>query len=251
MTDTTLAEAGAAAENLAPEAVETPEVTTPETEAQQQPQDTADAEHGDGADKSIKRLERRISRVTAARYQAEAEARQLRERLEAIERAQTQPQDDPQQIRPEDIDRIATERAREMAQAQTVAARSNSTFEAGIKAYGDAFRESIAEVIEEAGPLIAGNGMPTALGEAVLDSEKPAELLHHLGQNPDIAETLRGLSPAALGRRIARIEAEMSKPKAPPPKPLKPVTTAGGGATLGRSASDMTDAEWYAQRRGR
>ena len=144
-----------------------------------------------------------------------------------------------------------TERAREISSVQQVAAKANSIADAGQKAYGEEFLNDVSTVTDEAGPLFDQRGLPTALGDAVMDSDEPVELLRYLGQNPDEAEKLRGLSAAALGRRIARVEADMkaNKPK-PAPKPLRPVTAASG-ATLGKSSSDMTDAEWYAKRRGR
>ena len=229
MTDNTLAAAGAPAENEAPDHVETPDIDTPETGATDSAQDSADADkNGDSADKSIKRLERRISRVTAARYQAEAEAAHLRERLAAIERQSAQPAEEG----PQDIERLVTERAREMTTVQQVTARANSIADAGKAAYGDAFLDSVNAVAEEAGPLFAPNGMPTALGEAVMDADKPAALLHYLSQRPDIAETLAGKSPAAIGRRIAQIEADMNTKAAPnPSKAPQPLQAPRGSST--------------------
>lgn len=229
MTIETMAAPGAAAENLAPESAETPEVATPDTSAQSQaPQTDANADKGDDADRSLKRLQRRVDRVTAARYQAEARAQQAEAELSRY-RQQAAPQDaEAQPVRPEDIDRLANQRADEITTARQLNERSNAVFQAGTKAFGDTFQQSIAVVIDEAGPLIAPNGRATPLGEAILDAEAPAQVLHHLAQHPEIAEQLRDLTPAQLGRRIARIEAEMSaKPVAPKPsnapKPITPV----------------------------
>ena len=243
--------AGAGSEIVAPEqtANEQPEVAKPEgNEAEQQPKEESKP---DDSDKSLKRLQRRVDRVTAARYQAEAKAQQLEAELQRY-RQQTQPEEGHQQhqFRPEDIDRLATERASEIAAAQEVTKRSNDTFNDGIKSFGEAFRESVAAVIDEAGPLITERGTPTALGEAILDSDKPAELLHYLGQNPDIADSLNGLSAARLGRRIEAIEREMKQSKvSKAPAPLEPVKPKG--ATAAKPDSQMSDAEWYAQRRKR
>jgi len=222
-----------------------PEVASPESnEVEQQPQEKHE---GDDSDKSLKRLQRRVDRVTAARYQAEAEARQLRERLASIESRQ-QTQEEPASFRPEDVEAIAAQKAEEIATVKEVAKRSNEAFSEGLKAFGETFKASVAEVIDEAGELIDRRGMPTALGEAILDSDKPAELLHFLGQNPDIAADLRGLSAARLGRRIAAIERDMSATKvSKAPQPLQPVTAKG--APVVKAEKQMTDAEWYAQRR--
>ena len=91
----------------------------------------------------------------------------------------------------------------------------------------------MATVIDEAGPIIDAKGMPTALGEALLDADEPAKLLHHLGRHPEIAETLQGLTPAQLGRRLGRIEADMKTAAPAPskaPKPLEPVRSVAANA---------------------
>lgn len=249
MTIENLDSPGAESEINAPAPVsEPPEVTEPESnEAEQQPQEESPK---DDSDKSLKRLQRRVDRVTAARYQAEARATQLEQELARYRERTATPEESQQQqqYRPEDIDRLATERAREIATAQEVAKRSNDTFADGMKSFGEAFKASVVTVIDEAGPLINPTGTPTALGEAILDSDKPAELLHYLGQNPDIAESLQGLSPARLGRRLSAIESEMKQAKvSKAPAPLKPVTPKG--APISKAESEMTDAEWYRARR--
>lgn len=230
-------------------APQTQDVATPETSAETPPVDAAKSEK-DEASKIAARMERRIGRVTAARYQAEAEARQLRERLAQYEQRQAQPQEGHEDARldPARIDELVSTRASEIAKVNEVAAKSNRTFEAGVKAHGEAFRESIAAVIDEAGPLINQRGLPTPLGEAILDSDAPDALLHYLGQNPDVAASLEGLSATQLGRRIDRIEREMTaKPISKLPRALTPVTPMGTSAS--KAESQMTDAEWYAARK--
>lgn len=240
--------AGVPSEINTPEqaANEQPEVAQPgSSEAEQQPQEKPEQ---DDSDKSLKRLQRRIDRVTAARYQAEAEARQLREQLQMYAQ-QTQGQEqEPRQIKPEEIDRIATQRAHEIRELESVSKRSHEIKTELVKEVGaDAFGSVLALVIEEAGPLAEPDGRWTPLGEAIADSDSPAKLLKYLSQNPDTAESLQGLSPARLGRRIEAIEREMLAPKvSKAPQPLKPVTPKG--APHGKSESEMSDAEWYRAR---
>lgn len=227
-------------------AQETPEVAEPESnEAEQQPQEKPEQ---DDSDKSLKRLQRRIDRVTAARYQAEAEARHLRETLERIAQQQTQHQDEPQQVRPEDIDRLATEKAQRLREMESVSKRSTEIRDALVKEVGgERLSEVLTTVIEEAGPLAYEDGRWTPLGEAIADSDKPQKLLVYLSKNPEVAESLQGLSAARLGRRIEAIEREMAAPKvSQAPKPLKPVTP--NGSPHGKAESEMTDAEWYRTR---
>ena len=219
----------------------------PETDSTELAKTTdATPESGDDADKSLKRMQRRIDRVTAARYQAEARAQQLAEQLAQY---QHQPAQDALQ-QPADIEQIASQRADEIAEIRQVTARGNAVFADGVKAYGrEAFQQAVELVNEEAGPLIDQRGRATSLGEAILDADKPAALIQHLAQNPDVADGLRGLSPAQIGRRIARIEAELSaKPAAPKPssapKPITPVR-----ATSAPQAVDPSDTKRWIEAR--
>lgn len=247
MSPEVMADAGAAAENLAPES-QIPEVASPETSATEAGQQTdATPENGDDADKSLKRLQRRVDRVTAARYQAEARAQQLEAELQRYQQ-QVREEETPD----EKVERLAAERAQLMYEQDALAKQSTGIRRAAIKAAGgeDGFAQAFATVVEEVGPLAdPRTGQWTPLGEAIADSDKPGELLVYLGRNPDVAETLQGLTGGRLHRAVAKIEAQMQTKAAPPPKPLKPVTPSG--VTAGRSAAQMTDDEWYAARRGR
>jgi hypothetical protein len=246
-----MVEAGAATETVAPES-QTPEVASPETSATEAGQQTdATPDSGDDADKSLKRLQRRVDRVTAARYQAEARAQQLEAELQRY-RQPARTEEQSEQVTPDDIDRLATERAQQMRREETIARQSADIRSAAIKAAGgeDAFAQAFATVVEEAGPLAdPRTGQWTPLGEAIADADKPGELLAYLGRNPEAAESLHGLTGGRLHRAIAKIETQMQTKAAPLPKPLKPVTPSG--VTAGRSAAQMTDEEFYAARRGR
>jgi hypothetical protein len=75
-------------------------------------------------------------------------------------------------------------------------------------------------------------------------------LLHHLGQHPDLAAELQGLSPAQLGRRIERIETQMKakpqpKPVSKAPEPARPISASRSTGNL----SDLPMDEYIAQRR--
>ena len=256
MPDVSMADAGAAAENLAPdESTQSPAVVQQEADASQGAEQQTDAKAEHGEDASLRRLQRRVDRVTAARYQAEAQARQEREarqRLEAelLQYRGAQQQDQTPSVRPEDVERLADERAREIAAARDVDRRGTEiTRELGKLAGSVDVGSVVQTVIDEAGPLLTPRGTWTPLGEAIAECEAPAKVLHYLSQNPDTAAELSGLSASALGRRLARIESQIGETKAPPPRPLRPVTTAGASAPKAESA--MTDAEWYEARRKR
>jgi hypothetical protein len=232
--------AGAGSEIVAPEHVETPEVTTPESDAKPETQ-TEETKPSDDGDKTVKRMERRIDRLTAARYQAEAEAQQLREQLSRYTSAHKDDTDGEQ-----DISALVQKEAQRLREMESIQRSSSQLRNDLLKEVGQ--EENLQRLLQmitvEVGPLVQPDGRWTVLGEAIVDSDVSAKLLVHLGKNPELAEGLQGLTPAQLGRRIARIEADMNKqPESPKPsnapKPLAPVKAASGSVTPGADSPDF------------
>jgi hypothetical protein len=237
---------GAETQSQAP-VVEKPEVTTPEVERVTPPAEEPAKE--DDAEKSLKRMARRIDKVTAARYQAEARAMELERQLAKY-------QEQSQQTEVVDKAPDPYELAKQIAKVERITERSNAVFASGVKTYGDeVFKEALSEVIAEAGPLAYPKGHAkanqlTPLGEAIIDSDAPEKLIHYLGKHPDVAESLQGLTDAQLGRRIARIESEMTKTtEAKPSNAPKPLTPVKGSAASDKDPSEMSYAEFCAYRR--
>lgn len=87
---------------------------------------------------------------------------------------------------------------------------------------------------------------------AIADADDPAKVAHWLGENPDEAQRLFGLSPSKTGREIAKIEARLSqtqqKPKTtnapPPPKQVK------GSGSVQKDPTKMSYEEYKAWRNG-
>jgi hypothetical protein len=225
---------------------ETPEVVTPEPEAEAAKEDTPKVED-DPLAKLQSRFDRRISRATAARYQADARAQQAEERAAALaaELAQYRTPEVQQQAPPVDPIQLANA----IATVREVTAKSNAIAKEGGTRFQD-FAQALKTVAEEAGPLFTQHGFATPLGEAIITAEDPALLLHHIGTHPDIAADLAELTPIQLGRRLDRIESEMKAKAAPKvsnaPKPLKPVS--GSGSVSGYHEA-MTDAQFAAWRK--
>jgi hypothetical protein len=252
MTTESNAAPGVAADTATPEPIANtqPEVATPESESTEQAQQTdADAESGDGADKSIKRMERRLGRVTGKYYEAEARAKQLEAELSQYK--QTQPEAE-RQFKPEELEGLISKQAEQIADARHVDRRGAEISTELFKLVGspDVVKDLIDTITEEAGPFInPRTGKWTALGEAVDDSKNPAELIKYLGKNPDVAASLHGLTDARLGRRIAAIEAQMAKPepkRSNAPPPLEPVKA---GGKVQKAPSEMSDKEFAEYRR--
>lgn len=230
---------GAETELTAP-VVENTEVTTPEPTAdggQEPSSEDAKAEKSP-EQRELERLRRQLTKRDRTQGKLHQELQQARERLSQFETAQPQQARAPQ----ESADPVAI--AREIALVEKVAEKSNQIYKDGNKRFPD-FEEAVLAVAEEAGPLFDRYGRPTPVMDAVLDSDKPTDLLHFLGKNPDLASELEGLTPAQLGRRIARIEAQMSdqaKPKtSAAPKPLAPVR---GGSSDQKDPTDMSQSEF-------
>ena len=235
MTEETLTAPVAAVESPATEAPaqEVPEVAAPETD---------EAVERDEPAKLVKRMERRIDRLTAARYQAEARAEQA-----AAETAQWRAR--YQQEAPQEDRQDPVALAREISHVERVTEKANGIAADGNKRF-DGFGKAVQTVAAEIGALFEKSGKPTSIGEAILSADDPAALIHYIGTNPDLAADLADLSPIQQARKLARIEIEMSKPREPKqssaPKAITPVSAHGRGE---KSPAQMTDAEFAEWRR--
>jgi hypothetical protein len=218
-----------------------PEVVTPEVDTQQTEAPAESKE--DDADKARKAMQRRIDKRTADVYRERAEKEQLQRELADLRaRASGQPEQQTQQVDPYAL-------AREIAQMEKVNDKANGIAKDGEKRFPD-FKDALVTVAEEAGQLFDSKGKPTAIGDAILDADDPAALLHYLGKNPDLAAELQGLSPAQLGRRIGRMEAQMSsspqpKPVSKAPDPARPIAATQSA----KNPANMSMAEYEAMRR--
>lgn len=250
MTTETIATADA--ESAAPETTlddadagqgsETADEAGPETQGSDTGSDADEAEADKvqtEVDKATRKARRRIDRLIAERAQRDERLTQLEAELAEAKAAKDQ--DKPKTEDPREI--AATMRLVE----KTADATSKVMREAG-KKFSD-FEAAVAELVEELGPQIDKAGRPTPLMEAVLDSDIAADVLYHLGKNPEEAAELVGLSPSKLGRRIALLEKELeakAKPKqSAAPKPLAPVKAS---APVTVDETKMTDAQWRAWR---
>ena len=191
-------------------AQETPEVAAPEND---------EAAERDDPTKVVKRMERRIDRLTAARYQAEARADQAAAQFEQL-RAQFA-QENPQQVGQQDPVTLA----REIAQVERITEKANGIAADGNKRF-EGFGKAVQTVSAEVGALFDKRGKATPIGEAILAADDPAALIHHIGSNPDLAADLADLTPIQQARKLARIEIDMARPKetkqSQAPKPITP-----------------------------
>lgn len=197
-------------------------------------------------------LQKRVGRLTNERATLKAENEQLRAQLAS---QQPQPEEgEGEEQKPhlteQDVERRARELAAQRVEQQRLTGLVESTLAAGTKAYPKEFDGLVAVVDDAIGGFADRNNKITPIGAAILESEKPHELIHHLAENPELAEELAALPPARQIRRIAQIEIEMgeaSQPRASSaPKPI-PASRSSGGSVQ-KDPAKMSDKEWYEER---
>lgn len=214
-----------------------PEVAEPEKIEDSAPKAEESAEQ-----RALKAAQRRIDRLTREKYELRAKLSQPASQPTEHESAQ-----EPRYTE-QDIERIAAERIA----AKQATERANSIASDGEKSFPD-FGEKVRAVMDEL-PLFDAKGAPTPAMEAIYDAERPAALLHYLGEHPDIAAELADLTPVRQARRIALIERDLPAPKtadaAKPPSPVSkapaPLKPGRPSSTSVKSPGDMSDAEWAA-----
>ena len=192
----------------------------------------------------VERLRRALTKRDRTQGKMHGELEQLRREREQWQAKQNDTEPEKTDLRAV-VEREALTLAEQIAERKEFDAKCNKVAESGKKEFKD-FGDALDTLIEEAGPLVTSKG-PTPLGDAILDSDNPAKLIHYLGKHPEIAAELEGLSTARIGRKLALIEQEMStKPKpSAAPKPLEPVS---GRATptlaYSPTMSDKDYAKW-------
>lgn len=196
--------------------------------------------------KELERLRRQVTKSHRTQGRMHQETVELRDRLAHLEQKQSGMTDG--ETSKTEIDPVQL--AREIATVERVTEKANAVAKDGNKRFPD-FPEALTTLREEAGDLFDKRGLPTPIGEAILDADDPAALIHFLGANDELAAELEGLSPAALGRRIAKFEARMNaepKPK-PASKAAEPIAPLKGTANATvKSLEQMSQAEYEAHR---
>lgn len=166
------------------------------------------------AEREAKALKRRVDRLTREKYELHGQLSQLSQRSQ-------EPQADGANLTEDEVNR----RAAQIAEAKAINDKCNEIARIGNKEYPD-FADRFVELSADI-PTFKDN-RPTPFLEAILDSDSPAALLHHIASNPDLVEELAELSPRQQVRRLALIERDMGAKEAPPkpsnaPKPIQPV----------------------------
>lgn len=192
---------------------------------------------------TIKKLQRRIDRLTAQKGGTARERDMLREQLAGLQQSAGERTDEHP-----DIEALADQRAREMVSAQTLNEKAAALLKSGKRIAGF---DSALETLRDEVPFTDAKGKVTPFLEAILESEMPAKLIEYLGKNPDEAAEFAELTPTQIGRRLDRLEQKLGTAgkaqTSKAPAPIEPVKGAGSKGLVDLASANMDD--YLAQRR--
>lgn len=222
-------EAKAAAANVEPER----DGGVAATDEQQTADESTDAEEGKTSDpqKTIDKLLRRIQRQSG-KIGGTARERDLIAQENAQLKAElAELRGESQQTKEPSIEEIAERKAREFLHAESLNKRAAAVLAEGKKLPGfDEARMALAEEVK-----LQDRGRPTALLEAILEMDHPAKIIHYLGTNLDEAAEFEGLSPIAIGRRLEKLENQLTQSgivkSSKTPAPIEPIKGSGQATT--------------------
>lgn len=192
-----------------PESAQQPQDDAQQPQQEQKPELTEEQ-------KRIRALERKLEKAQRNNGKLHGELEhfrqfaQQRQPEEGAETTRREPQEDPHEI------------ARRMVETERINKQCDDIVKDGssrLKGFTDSIK-----VLQEEATLFERSGEPSSLLRTVLDAaDKPADVLHYLGSNPDEAAEIADLSPARLAKRIAQIEATLSTPPkaSAAPAPIK------------------------------
>lgn len=239
-----------------------------EGEADTQPQDDKSQEGGEGKDELSPQVRAVISRNKNRAKAAEERAQALEAQLAAINdrldklTEENKPKEVAQPQRadfqsPEEHEaalvKWASDKAATEERAKVLSEQQRQTQEAKSKAVLDTFTERKAafeadhpdfdDVVYADDVKIA-----PAMTQAILEAEDGPAIAYYLGQNPEVAERINGLSMAQQVYEIGKISAKLSAP-APRPKLAAPIKPLGTRQSAGpKDPADMSMAEYAAYR---
>lgn len=169
----------------------------------------------------------RIDKLTAEKYEKAREVENLRAELAAArntgrvaEGAAPEAANGAPTTQAE-IERLADQKARQITAEQRFNEACNSVYTKGTEEYTD-FKDAVATL------NMVGVTTPEFLS-IVTDMPEAHKILHHLGNNPDDAARIAGLSPTKQAYELARIEASLGVKKSVPiSKAPAPISTIDG-----------------------
>lgn len=231
------------------EVEESTEESGAEPEEQEEAAEVEDEDSHESVEEKprAKPVEKRISELTRKRYEAERQAEYWRQQAEERAKAQIQTpaENEPQLEDYADYDAYVRDLARFQAkqivieETQQQQVRQRQQAEEAAKAQRmETARKAIAKAAEqhedfyEAMALAASVPIPEIVTDAIMDSAVVADIVYHLGKNPEELERIAALSPLAQIKEIGKLEDKITSRQALKQKQVKQPTrveTAGQG----------------------
>lgn len=238
-----------------PPPVETTEAAAP---AESAPGPEPEASEQEQPKKPKVSFSERISQITAARKQAEAERsialKEIERLQQELERLRGQPADIP--FEQQDANRVRevlkeeklAEKQQEIqTRDQVIKEARAATFMAKVEAAAD----RMPDLLEK----FAAVPVSEAAAEIIAESDKAAEIAYYLANNPREAREIASLPAHQQGARITRIEAKLSAApqvrkvsQAPAPVPALKGGTPSPAVKDPGSMSMAEYSKWYASR---
>ena len=164
-------------------------------------------------------LQRRLDKATAEKYEAIAQAKQLEQRLAALESGR-------ENVSTTDPKEEAKRELKAEAEREAFDRRANQVHAIGIGEFKETFTPALQQL------ATALDSDYSRLLEIVVDDDpkESAAVLVHLGQNPDEAYEILSMSPRQQAKHLAKLGLKlMQSPTAKANSAPRPVSAIGGG----------------------
>jgi hypothetical protein len=247
-----------------PATAETPPVSEKPTEPAENKVQDAVEKHDEPIPKGV---QKRIDRAVRQKYEAEARAKMLEERIAAIEAAQ-KPQYKPDDSEPtidkfENFDQYVAAKAEYIAKKQIESTlterekRQSAEREAAERTKtAESWNKRVASATAEMPDfedVLASSDVPMtpAMQQAIMESDIGPRLAYHLAKNPEEAEKIAGMNPIGAIRALGRIEERLanSKPQVKTTETPPPIKPTGAASSVTKDPGKMSDAEYLKWRK--
>lgn len=223
----------------------------------------ADTAEDDQEHKLPKGVQKRIDRLTREKYRHQAELEVARRELETLRNRQPeQRQTTTQEGAPkaeqfssyEDFLEAKAEWKAEQKVAEVLSRQAESNKRQSAQAEQSKLQQSWEKRVDEAigiyddfeeVALSPDVPITDTMSQAILRSEKGADVAYYLGKNREVAAQIAGMDPLSAAIAIGRIEATLARPAAKKatgaPPPINPV---GSRSAPAKDPEKMSTEEW-------
>ena len=236
------------------------EEAKPEPKAEEQPKPEEKKE-----DPIPKGVQKRIDRAVREKYEAQAEAKMLKERLDRIEQniqervAKPIDNSEPRIDNFDDFDQYVAAKAEWIAskkinetlderERRSAEERAAAAHYQAVDGWNQRLEKATAE-LPDFKEVIESSDVPMSdfMRDAIIDSDLGPKVAYWLANNPDEAKKIASMSPLATVKAIGRIEERLESLAKAPKKPTAapaPLKSVGGKASVQKDPGQMSDSEY-------